>query len=282
LSKLPRDTRDALAAAAVLGLEVELLTLTAVLAMSEDRAVADLDAAVESGFLVESGQSWAGAYAFPHELMRDAVYGEIAPYRRRRLHLSASVALLSATVVADVDVLAAAAHLQKAGPEANPSTLVELSQRASAVARRGFAWAEAVHHAEAALTVLSRTAPPEQRAGAQVEVAVLRLRAGIGHQRIIELLEAALGEYLILGDLAAAGMVHSRLGGALCVHHSVMDIPRALEHFDAAERLMPRSAEVFHLHRGRAQAAMYGLRTTELAAASERVGELAANWVEMT
>ena len=54
----------------------------------------------------------------------------------------------------------------------------------------------------------------------------------------LELLESALPEYLAAGDDEAAGAVHSRIGSALCLHHSVMDIPRALEHFDAAERLL--------------------------------------------
>ena len=276
LSMLPGAARNALAAAAVLGREVELATLATVLEISEDLTVTGLNAAVQSGFLVESGQSWAGGYAFPHELMRDAVYHETPPHRRQRLHVQASVALVSAPVVADVDVMTAATHLQKAGPAADPSAVVELSQRASAVARRGFAWTEAVHHAEAALAVQSRTARTAVRARAEVDVALLRLRAGIGYPRVIELLEAALGDYLFCRDHAAAGTVHSRLGGALCVHHSVMDIPRALEHFEAAERLIPQPAEVFHLHRGRTQAAMYGLRTELLAAAVEQVWGLAA------
>ena len=55
-----------------------------------------------------------------------------------------------------------------------------------------------------------------------------------------------------------------------------MDIPRAFEHFAAAERRIPHADTVFHLHRGRAQAAMHGLRTEVLARASEQVEHLAA------
>ena len=72
-------------------------------------------------------------------------------------------------------------------------------------------------------------------------------------------------------------MVHSRIGGALCVHHSVMDVPRALEHFDAAERLLPAPDTTYHLHRGRSQAAMLGLRTGLLAESSDRAGSIATD-----
>ena len=70
-------------------------------------------------------------------------------------------------------------------------------------------------------------------------------------------------------------MVHSRIGGALCLHHSITDIPRALEHFDAAERLLPSPETVYHLHRGRSQAAMLGLRTTLLEESSNRAAAIA-------
>jgi hypothetical protein len=54
-----------------------------------------------------------------------------------------------------------------------------------------------------------------------------------------------------------------------------MDIPLALEHFDAAERLRPELAERFHLHRGRMQAAMFGVHVEVLGAAARRADELA-------
>ena len=64
----------------------------------------------------------------------------------------------------------------------------------------------------------------------------------------------------------------SRLGGALCTNHSVMDIPRAIDHLAAAERLQ---GDRFHLHRGMAQAAMYGVRTEVLGDAAGRAEALA-------
>ena len=227
--------------------------------------------------MVEAGQSWAGAFAFPHELMREAVYAEIPRPRRDRLHLEAAAVVVSGSLVTDLDRMTAAVHLRRAGTAADPREAAQASLEAAALARRRLAWGEAVYHGEAALGLLAGSASLAEQARAEVTVAVLRLREGTDYRRAVRLLEDALHKQLAAGDFAAAGVVHSRLGGALCLHHSVMDIPRAFEHFSAAERLIPDADEVFHLHRGRAQAAMHGLRTDVLAQASQHAERLAAS-----
>ena len=78
----------------MLGREVELTILSHVLEASEERVVSALDQALTSAFLVEAGQSWAGGYAFPHALMREAVYAEIPVPLRQRLHHRAVDAVL--------------------------------------------------------------------------------------------------------------------------------------------------------------------------------------------
>ena len=104
----------------------------------------------------------------------------------------------------------------------------------------------------------------------------LRLRSSRGFDQAVTLLETALRRYLAAGMDAAAGTVHSRIGGALSLHHSVMDIPRALEHFEAAERLLGDFEGAFHVNRGRSQAAMFGLRTDVLGAAADKAASIAA------
>ena len=276
LAGLPDVTREALAAASVLGVEVELVRLSRLLAWAEEDVSQALAPAVLAGFLVEAGQSWAGAFAFPHELMREAVHGEVPPQRRARLHLEAATAVVSGPDVSDLDRVAAAVHLRRAVPVADPVVAALASLDAAAIARRRWAWDEAVVHAEAALRLLDGTGAETERVRASVEVAMLRLRTGRDYPRAVRLLEQALTTTLAAGDLAAAGVLHSRLGGALCLHHSVMDVPRALEHFASAERLLPDAARVFHVHRGRAQAAMHALRTDVLLDASRQAEHVAA------
>ena len=277
LQALPQLTQQVVCAAAVLGHEVEFTLLPELVDQPEGLVVDAVELAVQAGFLVESGSSWKGSYAFAHELTRDAVYADIPAPRRQRLHRRAAQALLSENAVGGAVVAAAAVHMRAAGPAADPIRAAELSLQAAADAGRIYAWDEAVMHAEAAVEILDHVgAPARLRADAAVRAALLRLKSSIGYPRAVEHLEAALEHYRAIGDDAALGSVHSRLGGALCLHHSVMDIPRAIEHFAAAERLLAAPRAAFHLHRGQAQAAMFGLRTDLLGTASERAQELAA------
>ena len=161
-----------------------------------------------------------------------------APWRQR-LHHRAVDAVLG-TRHAAADVIAAAGHALAAGPAADPAEAATLVDRAAHLAAASFGFDVAVGLAEARLPLLRRSAPAAEQAAADVDVARLRLRAGRGYDRVVELLERALGTYLSLGDTEAAGMVHSRLGGTLVIPHPDMDVVRSLEHFAAAERLLPR------------------------------------------
>ena len=171
---------------------------------------------------------------------------------------------------------AVAMHLRAAGPAADPAEAAEWSLRAAQDAGSLYAWDEAIVHADAAVRLLEDTAPPTGQAEAAVTAAMLRLKSSRGFSEAVGLLETALRRYVAAGDDGAAGVVHSRIGGALCLHHSVMDIPRALEHFSAAERLLASPAAVFHLHRGRSQAAMFGLHTALLVDSSPHSEAIAA------
>ena len=267
LQALPEATQQVVRCAAVLGREAEFGLLAQLVDLAEDPLIDALDQAVGAGFLVEAGSSWKATYSSPHDLMREAVYGDIPQTRRQRLHVRAAEALQ----LPGASVATAAVHLRAAGPAADPEQAADLSLRAADEAALLYAWHEAVDHAEAAVEVLDHAgATAERRASAAVQTAILRLKSSIDDRRAVELFETALELYA--GDDAAAATVHSRLGGALCTNHSVMDIPRAIDHLAAAERL---NGDRFHLHRGMTQAAMYGVRTEVLGDAAGRAEALA-------
>ena len=274
LRALPQDTRDAISAAAVLGREAELTRLCHVLDRPEDVVVDALVLALGNGLLVEGGQSWAGGYAFSHDLVREAVYAEIPTSKRQRWHLRAVDALL-AGAAADTDVIAAALHVCEAGPAADPVEAADLVDRAARLAAARFGYEEAVRLAEARLPLLDRFATAGEQAGAAVAVARLRIRSGRGYARAVELLEHALAAYLALGETESAGMAHSRIGGVLSVPQPQMDVTRALDHFEAAERLLARPDRVFHLQRGRLSAAMHALDSEALERAADRCAAMA-------
>lgn len=274
LGQLGDETLVALSAAAVLGREVELARLAHVLEEREEQVVDALERAVRTGFLVQAGESWAGGYAFQHDLLREAVYAEIPLPRRQRLHQRAVGAVLG-THPSHADVIAAAGHALEAGPAADPAEAAALVDRAVGVAAAGYGFDVAVRLAEARLALLRRSATPAEQAAAHVDVARLRLRAGRGYARVVELLEGALDAYLAAGDTEAAGMVHTRLGGALVVPHPHMDVVRALEHFVAAERMVPSPDDRYSLQRGRLSGAMHALDATTMAAAADRCHAIA-------
>ena len=206
--------------------------------------------------------------------MRDAVYAEIPVPRRQRLHQRAVDAVLGSHPT-EADVIAAAGHVLEAGPAADPVDAAALVDQGWHLAAASYGFDVAVRLAEARLPLLRRYAPPAQQAAADVEVARLRLRAGRDYDRVVELLERALDTYLSLGDTEAAGLVHSRLGGTLVVPHPGMDVVRSLEHFAAAERMVPPARDPFSLHRGRFSAAMHALDTATMAASVERCAAIA-------
>ena len=164
-----------------------------------------------------------------------------------------------------------ALHLHEAGSAADPHEAAEWSLRAAREASAVYAWDEAIQHADAALDLLEgrcngraagRGSGLRRQPAPEVEPRVRPKQSRCSR-------EPSAATWLPAWTPPPAS-VHSRIGGALSLHHSVMDIPRALEHFDAAERLLggdPKGA--FHVSRGRSQAAMFGLRTDVLGIAAD-------------
>ncbi len=276
LVSLSEAAQEVLGAAAVLGSEVDYEPLAGMVHLDEDALAEALDEVVAAGLLVESGTSWVGSYAFPHELTRDAIRGDLTGPRLRRLHAKAARALMSAFRVGSGTSPEVAVHLQAAGSAADPLEAAEWSLRAAQEASAVYAWDEAIKHADAAFDLMQGNTSDERLAEVAVVAANLRLRSSRGFDQAVTLLETALRRYLAAGMDSAAGTVHSRIGGALSLHHSVMDIPRALEHFEAAERLLGDSDGAFYVNRGRSQAAMFGLRTGVLGAAADKSAAIAA------
>jgi hypothetical protein len=147
--------------------------------------------------------------------------------------------------------------------------------RAAHLAAASFGFDVAVRLAEARLPLLRRSAPAAEQAAADVESPGSGSGPAAGYDRVVELLERALGTYLSLGDTEAAGMVHSRLGGALVIPHPGHG-RRPLA--GALRRRRTDAAAVhdlFSFHRGRLSAAMHALDTTTMAEAAERCSAIA-------
>ena len=86
VERLPSEAGDVLRWAAVLGCGFSLDRLGELMALDLDRLLAALELLERHALLSERGPGGAGAYEFPHELVRRAVYSELSQPRRRLMH----------------------------------------------------------------------------------------------------------------------------------------------------------------------------------------------------
>lgn len=269
LGTLSAAGRTTLAAAAALGRSVDLALLAHVVG-DDSELTAHLEEAVTAGFLVEAGGAWSAGWAFPHELMREATARDLSGAARMRLHRRAADALAARSATVSGRAAMVVRHLRAAGHLASPDEAADWCLRAAREAAGLHAWDEAIEHAENAVEILAGLPDRAAYAAAAEETARLRIRGSRGFDRIVALREAALEVRVQTGDAAEIGRAHSRLGAALSLQHSVLDVPRALEHLDAAERMLGADV-VTAVHAGRTQVAMFGVRTDLLEAASAAV-----------
>ena len=111
LGRLPAQTSQLLAVAAVLGRDFHVELLAALNDAPEERLLDALDEAVAAGLGQETG---ADRYRFAHVLVRATLFGELSATRRRRLHRRAGEAIEK---LRPDDVVALAYHFSQAGPD---------------------------------------------------------------------------------------------------------------------------------------------------------------------
>jgi DNA-binding SARP family transcriptional activator len=151
LARLSPRCRDVLACASVLGRDFRLDVLGHVAQLERDELLDGLDEAVSARAVVDVPRS-PGRLRFGHALIRDALYEELAPMRRLRLHERAGAAL-EEVHAADLD-----AHLSElaqqyvaAAPAGVAGKAVEYARRAGDRAASQLAYEEAVRQYETAL-----------------------------------------------------------------------------------------------------------------------------------
>jgi len=145
LAALSPPARDLVVGAAVLGDHCTIADAATVAQTAEPTAA--LDEAQREGFLTEESALSGPAISFPHLLIRQAVYDDLGPERRQRLHLRAAAILGGAAALAHrtaaaigpdpqlaADLCAAAATATAAG---DILLAAKYLQQAAAVTERG-------------------------------------------------------------------------------------------------------------------------------------------------
>ncbi|HET8632200.1 MAG TPA: AAA family ATPase [Thermomicrobiales bacterium] len=207
LARLGAASRALLELAAVIGQDVPVALWQAVSGASDEALAATLARARAAHMLVETrgGADWR----FSHALVREVLYAEAPPVRRRRWHRQVGEALAAAP---SPDPDKVAYHFQRAGDGRAAEWLIRAGERA----QRAYAWPAAAERFEAAAALWETQGAP---AGGR---AWLLNRAGVLYRyaqvpRAIPALEAATRLAAAAGDEALRAYAAYALGHARCI-----------------------------------------------------------------
>ncbi len=214
---------DALDAAAVLGPDVRLDVLSAVLDAPSQQVRPVLDAATEAG-LLRGDPAAPGGYLFTHALVREALHDGIPPAKLADLHLRAGCALAAAGAGPD----RLAHHFLAAWPAGGAVEAAGLCRRVADLATEAHAHAEAARALENALISHGRipAADAKERCDLLVRLAAAQFSAGRttparSTAAMAVALADSLGDAELLGRAALQSASHLPFNS---VDHDVIDL----------------------------------------------------------
>jgi DNA-binding winged helix-turn-helix (wHTH) protein/tetratricopeptide (TPR) repeat protein len=193
-SRLEETDRRVLRAASVAGLEFDLRAVQFALGIAYEEAEARCDQLCASGWLqFRDFESWADGSVgarlrFAHAMYAEALYGEIPPGQRGRLHRAIAERLerghAGASAAPSSEI---ASHFERAGAR-KEAARHRVAAAVSAASRQ--AVDEAIHHAERGLEEL-RYLPPADRNAAESDLRMsialaLAARHGFANERVEE------------------------------------------------------------------------------------------------
>jgi len=236
VSRLPASSQQLLRMASVLGAEWELKMLQLVTGRSESEALDDLDAAIGAHLLRSTDHDVSETYAFSHVLVQQALYEELPPHRRRRIHLRVAQMLESLDDAPSPAPAELARHFALGGDR---SRAVEYAVAAGQQAGSRYAPAEAVYHYQFALQLLLETGDGPQTANVRRRLAE-ELYDLNRIDQAQSMFDAALARFERVGDELGQALVHAGIGR---LHLGRYDSAVALRHLDHALSLWPPERE---------------------------------------
>ncbi len=237
---LPENAQATLRTMAAASGRVEHELLATVSELPEADLLAALRAAVAHQVLVPDPAT--ETYAFRHALTQEALYGELLPGDRARLHAGFARVLTEHPELAEPNRLAAPARLAYHWVRAHdPARALPAAVEAGLQCEAAYGFADAQRHFETALELWGQVADPEERLGRD-RAAVLQHAAESAYlagdpNRAITLTQAALADVDAAKDPVRAGLLHGRLGGYL---HATGG-EGVFAQYEAAVRLVPTS-----------------------------------------
>jgi predicted ATPase/DNA-binding CsgD family transcriptional regulator len=242
VAALGEDTRQVLRLTATVGRPAEHRLLAAAAQLPEERLLVATREAVDRQVLRIEGD----AYGFRHVLLQEAVYGDLLPGERVRLHAAVARALSEDPLAGALRQTSAelAHHWSVAGEY--PRALIA-SIAAARAAAEVYGFTEAHQHYERALTLWEQV--PDAREQAGLALADLRVEAAEAARwagstgRAATLLQETLADLEGHTQPARAGLLHARLAE---YRGETGDSKGALAAYEEASRLVanePASAE---------------------------------------
>jgi len=237
---LPEDAQATLRLVAAAGGRVGHGLLAAVSELPEADLLAALRSAVAHQVLVPDPAT--ETYAFRHALTQEALYAELLPGERARLHAAFARVLAERSQPAEPDRVAAPARLAYHWVRAHePARALPAAVEAGLQSEAAYGFADAQRHFELALELWDQVADADERLGLD-RSAVLQHAADSAYlagdpNRAITLTRAALASVDVAADPVRAGLLHVRLGGYLRATGG----EGAFAEYEAAVRLVPAS-----------------------------------------
>lgn len=155
LERLDEESCHVLSAAAVIGREFSFQMLREVTGLDENRLIDIIDKCLQARLVVARHILGEEVYAFADTQLRDVLYEDISPVRRRRQHMKVGEAVEKVYVKKIDDYLEALAYHFLEGNDL--SKAIDYSQKAGDKAARLFAWDQARRYYETALKLMEKS-----------------------------------------------------------------------------------------------------------------------------
>jgi class 3 adenylate cyclase/tetratricopeptide (TPR) repeat protein len=280
LARLSEEARLALVHGAVLGREFEFDVLARMADLGDDTLLDAVEEAAAARVVAEVRGLSSATYRLTHALVRETLRADLSSARKERLHLRAAQAIEAVYAGRTQEhALALAGHYRLAGRSAPVDKVLEYALLAGDVASRVLAWEDAALHWRRALDLMeAHGGDPKRRAALLSRLADLMFVTGLDRAQGIQYATKALALYAELGEKESVARMHSRLGRDMASFHSVMDIPRALEHLRAAEQVLgggEDSTALTHVYVSLASAEAWAMHAEAGLRSAQRAVEIA-------
>ncbi len=229
-ARLPQDVLETLRSAAILGRTFASTLLAEVMGQDEELVEERLLAAMQAGVLRADLRDM---YTFSHDTIREYLYSEVTPARRRRVHGFIGRVLEARFEQEDAQQLAQLAfHFAHSGDRVRGVTY---SQLAAAQAMRTAAPGEAMHHYHMALDLLDQQ--DQRRGSLWLALGEAALTAGV-EREAVQAFEAARTWWTHHPDVVAAARAAYGQGRAWA----------RLEEHAAAQAAFEQALTLLHKH----------------------------------